>query len=65
VPVAVYDQEFEGGKGVKGREVEDGVPGELVATHAFPNMPITFWGEGGRQRYWDAYFARFDGMFRL
>jgi acetoacetyl-CoA synthetase len=30
-PIAVYDQLVEGGVGVKGVEVEDGVPGELVA----------------------------------
>lgn len=29
--VAVYDQTVEGGKGVKGLELENGVPGELVA----------------------------------
>lgn len=29
--VEVYDSEMEGGKGVKGRPVEPGVPGELVA----------------------------------
>ena len=58
-PIAVYDSLIEG-EGAVGREVEDGVPGELVATAAFPNMPITFWGEGGDKRYFDAYFARFD-----
>lgn len=31
VAVAVYDQTVEGGKGVKGVELEDGTPGELVA----------------------------------
>lgn len=30
-PVVVYDQLHEGGVGVKGREVPDGTPGELVA----------------------------------
>jgi acetoacetyl-CoA synthetase len=30
-PIAVYDQLVEGGIGVKGVQVEDGVPGELVA----------------------------------
>lgn len=29
--IAVYDQTIEGGKGVKGVELEDGIPGELVA----------------------------------
>jgi hypothetical protein len=63
VPVAVYDQVLEGGKGFKGTEVEDGVPGELVATKAFPNMPVTFWGERGDERYWEAYFGKYDGEF--
>lgn len=59
-PSGVYDQTIEGGVGVKGIPVEDGVPGELVGTAAFPNMPTTFWGENGDERYFDAYFARFD-----
>jgi acetoacetyl-CoA synthetase len=29
--IAVYDQMVEGGKGVKGVKLEDGIPGELVA----------------------------------
>jgi acetoacetyl-CoA synthetase len=29
--IAVYDQTIEGGKGVKGVRLEDGIPGELVA----------------------------------
>jgi len=62
-PVEVYDQTVEGGKGVKGKPVEDGVPGELVATKAFPNMPIAFWGDNGRQKYFDSYFARFDNVW--
>jgi len=30
-PIAVYDQLSEGGIGVKGTEVDNGTPGELVA----------------------------------
>jgi len=63
VPVEVYDQSFEGGRGIKGKPVEDGVPGELVATKAFPTMPITFLGENGPQKYFDSYFARFDNVW--
>jgi len=62
-PVKVYDSLVEGGKGVKGVEVPDGTPGELVAPVAFPNMPVKFWGENGDQRYFDSYFARFDGQY--
>lgn len=31
--------------------------GELVCTEPFPSMPLTFWGEGGDQRYRDTYFS--------
>ncbi|MDC0738918.1 acetoacetate--CoA ligase [Cognatishimia sp. SS12] len=34
-----------------------GQRGELVCTEPFPSMPLTFWGEGGDQRYHDTYFA--------
>lgn len=34
-----------------------GRPGELVCTEPFPSMPLTFWGEGGDQRYREAYFS--------
>lgn len=34
-----------------------GRPGDLVCTEPFPSMPLTFWGEGGDQRYRDTYFA--------
>ncbi len=63
VPVKVYDSTIEGGIGVKGKEVELGVPGELVAYQAFPTMPITFLGDNGHQRYFDSYFARFDNVW--
>ena len=58
--VEVFDQEVEGGKGIKGRAVEEGVPGELVCTKAFPTMPIKFWGENGAQRYFSSYFEKYD-----
>jgi len=60
-PIAVYDQLEEGGIGVKGKPVADGVPGELVATAAFPNMPVKFWGDEDGSKYFYAYFAKFDG----
>ncbi|KAK5071597.1 hypothetical protein LTR64_004624 [Lithohypha guttulata] len=43
--------------------LEDGVPGELVATKSFPNQPAFFWGENGSQRYFDSYFSRFDNTW--
>ncbi|KAJ6157911.1 hypothetical protein N7470_005503 [Penicillium chermesinum] len=51
-----------GGEGIKGIPIEDGVPGELVATAAFPNMPTKFWGDNGK-KYHDAYFGRFDNVW--
>lgn len=60
ISVDVYDSTIEGGEGVKGVPVEEGVSGELVATSAFPNMPTMFWGDDSGQKYHDAYFGRFD-----
>jgi acetoacetyl-CoA synthetase len=59
VPIAAFGQADEGARLVKGYPVKQGEAGELVATEAFPNMPVTFWGENGQQRYFEAYFARF------
>ena len=61
LPVEVMDQTVESGN--SGVKVEDGVPGELVATKAFPTMPVKFWGENAQQRYFDGYFARFNGVW--
>jgi acetoacetyl-CoA synthetase len=58
--VEVFDQEIEGGKGIRGKAVEDGVPGELVCTKSFPTMPVKFWGENGSQRYFSSYFEKYD-----
>ncbi|KAJ5174261.1 Acetoacetyl-CoA synthetase [Penicillium canariense] len=58
VPVEVYDSTIEGGTGVPGAAIEEGMPGELVATSAFPNMPTQFWGDADGKKYFNAYFAR-------
>ncbi|KAL5336753.1 hypothetical protein BJX70DRAFT_268631 [Aspergillus crustosus] len=63
IPVEVYDQAEEGASGVKGIPVPDGVAGELVATAAFPTMPVKFLGDDGAQKYFDSYFARFDNVW--
>lgn len=34
-----------------------GKKGDLVCTEPFPSMPLTFWGEGGWERYMDTYFS--------
>ncbi|KAE8151068.1 hypothetical protein BDV25DRAFT_139225 [Aspergillus avenaceus] len=63
IRVAAFDQADEGVSGVKGREVPDGAPGELVITTAFPTMPVKFLGDDGAQKYFDSYFARFDNVW--
>lgn len=63
IPVEVYDSLIEGGPGVKGRQVSQGTPGELVATVAFPNMPVSFWDDDKSKRYFGAYFAKYDNVW--
>ncbi|MFC9789866.1 acetoacetate--CoA ligase [Rhodococcus sp. NPDC127528] len=48
---------------------EDGTPatgevGELVIAAPMPSMPIRFWNDPDGQRYHDAYFATFPGVWR-
>lgn len=40
-----------------------GQTGELVCTNAFPSMPVGFWGDSSGERYFNAYFARFPGVW--
>lgn len=42
IPVAIYDAQQPDGPG---KPVPDGEPGELVATGAFPNIPVFLWGD--------------------
>lgn len=41
----------------------DVIDGELVCTGPFPSMPLTFWGDGGDDRYHAAYYERFPGIW--
>lgn len=61
--VAVFDSTIEGGRGMAGIPVKDGVAGELVCTKAWPSMPIAFWGKDGDQRYFKSYFEKFDNCW--
>jgi acetoacetyl-CoA synthetase len=61
--VGVYDSLIEGGKGVSGAAVEHGTPGELVALSAFPNMPVFFWNDPSGERYFSAYFEKYDNVW--
>lgn len=65
VPVAVYDSLLSDGPG---KPVPDGTPGELVATGAFPNVPVCLWGDrtptgAPGSKFHSAYFARFDHVW--
>jgi acetoacetyl-CoA synthetase len=37
--------------------------GELVCTRAFPSMPIYFWNDDDGQRYQNAYFTKYPGIW--
>ncbi len=52
--VEVFDAD---GNSVVGRK------GELVCTRPFPSMPIGFWDDPDGERYRDAYFSRFPGVW--
>jgi acetoacetyl-CoA synthetase len=60
IPIAVFEQVDEGLQGVDGKPAPDGEAGELVATGAFPTMPVTFWGDDGSKKYSAAYFERYN-----
>jgi len=47
----------------RGRPVVD-EPGELVCTRPFPSMPVAFWNDPDRSRYFASYFAHFPGVWR-
>ncbi|XKE43762.1 acetoacetate--CoA ligase [Halomonas organivorans] len=40
-----------------------GEKGELVCTRPFPSMPLGFWNDPDGERYHDAYFATFPGVW--
>ena len=65
IPIDVYDSTIEGGAGVKGQSVGKGAPGELVATKAFPNMPVMFWpgDKAAMDKYWESYFGKYDNVW--
>lgn len=47
----------EAGKGIKQQK------GELVCTKAFPSMPIGFWDDADGNKYQNAYFNKFPGIW--
>lgn len=46
-----------------GQPIHDGV-GELVITKPMPSMPVRFWNDDDGQRYCEAYFSTFPGVWR-
>ena len=41
-----------------------GEQGELVITEPMPSMPVRFWGDTGGERYREAYFDAYPGVWR-
>ena len=41
-----------------------GEVGELVITQPMPSMPVYFWGDPDGERYRDAYFSTYPGVWR-
>lgn len=41
-----------------------GVAGELVCTKPFPSMPVGFWNDPDGEKYHNAYFNHFPGIWR-
>ncbi|HEX3656219.1 MAG TPA: acetoacetate--CoA ligase [Pirellulales bacterium] len=52
--VEVYDEQ---GRSIVGRK------GELVCTRPFPSMPLGFWNDPSGEKYEQAYFQRFPGVW--
>ncbi|MCY4237995.1 MAG: acetoacetate--CoA ligase [Rhodospirillaceae bacterium] len=47
-----------------GQPLPPGEKGELVCTRSFPSMPIGFWGDEGGDRYFNAYYADYENVWR-
>ncbi|KAH6611565.1 acetoacetyl- synthase [Trichoderma cornu-damae] len=65
VPIATYDHDLPDGS--TGTPLPPGSAGDLVATAAFPNMPVFLWNDGPGPapgpKYRAAYFERFAGVW--
>ncbi|KAM5342417.1 hypothetical protein ACJ41O_013383 [Fusarium nematophilum] len=63
-PMAIYPSSPDPSKPIT--PVPDGEPGDLVATAAFPNVPLFLWNDTSPapgEKYTSAYFARFPGVW--
>ncbi|KAL6879250.1 acetoacetate-CoA ligase [Trichoderma novae-zelandiae] len=65
VPIAAFDHDLPDGS--TGTPLPPGQAGDLVATAAFPNMPVFLWNDGPGPapgpKYRAAYFERFKGAW--
>ncbi|PHH74164.1 hypothetical protein CDD80_3278 [Ophiocordyceps camponoti-rufipedis] len=64
IRIRAYDSSLPPGS--KGQPVPDGEPGDLVATTAFPNIPVFFWGDSTPSpgnKYRSSYFSRFHDVW--
>ncbi|KAL7941745.1 hypothetical protein V8C42DRAFT_355202 [Trichoderma barbatum] len=65
IPIAAYDHDLPDGS--PGAPLPPGTSGDLVATGAFPNMPVFLWNDGPGPapgpKYRAAYFERFTGVW--
>ncbi|RFU79248.1 acetoacetyl- synthase [Trichoderma arundinaceum] len=65
IPIATYDHDLP--EGSTGTPLPPGSAGDLVATAAFPNMPVFLWNDGPGPapgpKYRAAYFERFAGAW--
>ena len=46
-----------------GKSTKDGEKGELVIKQPFPSMPVKFWGDDSGEKYYKAYFTRFNNIW--
>ncbi|CAK3935422.1 probable acyl- synthetase [Lecanosticta acicola] len=59
--VEAFDQSIPEGK--PGQALPHGEAGELVCTTSFPTQPVKFWDDTDGKKYFNSYFARFDGVW--
>ena len=50
--------------GEDAKQVPFGEKGELICDKAFPSMPLYFWNDSKGEKYHDAYFATYDGVWK-
>ena len=47
----------------EGKSIKDNESGELVVKQPFPSMPIKFWGDKNGDKYFQAYFKKFENIW--